>query len=347
MQRFRPAILHAIARDIIAALGTRADDAELVAEHLVGAHLAGHDSHGIIRLAQYRDHVRAGKVVPAATVETLRETSTTALLDGHWGWGQVIAKRAVDLAIEKAAAHSIAALSVRNCYHVGRVGVYPLMAAERGFIAQVWCNGHGVCRVAPWGATEPRLATNPIAIAIPGRGAPLLVDITTSVVAEGKVRVAKNAGKRIPEGWVLDARGEPTTDPADLYDGGSLLPLGGREGHKGYGLSIVVDLLGGALSGAGCGTLTDRVGNGLLVQVTDPRAFTSEDEFLDRVDEFTRYLKSSKPRAGVAEVLLPGEPEHRVAASRARDGIEIDATTWKQVTALAAELGVAVDVDPA
>ena len=246
----------------------------------------------------------------------------------------------VELGISKAQENGIAALSLRNCYHVGRVGVYPLAAAERGFIAQVHCNGHGVCRVAPWGGTEPRLATNPIAIAIPTRAEPLLVDITTSVVAEGKVRVSRNAGREIPEGWVLDSDGRPTTNPADLYEGGSLLPLGGREGHKGYGLSIVVDLLGGALSGAGCGTMTEKVGNGLFIQLTDPGCFCEREEFLDQVDRFTEYLKSSPLKEGVDDILLPGEPEQRTVARRREQGIDIDDGTWGQLIELAGTLGV-------
>ena len=338
-----PDTLRSLARDVITALGTRREDSVVVADHLVGAHLAGHDSHGIIRLKQYRDHVRDRKVFPAAEVRTVRESPTTALLDGHWAWGQVIAKHAMDVAIDKATTYDIGAVSVRNCYHIGRVGVYPMMAAERGFIAQIHCNGHGVCRVAPWGGSEARLATNPIAVAIPTRGAPIVVDITTSVVAEGKVRVSKNAGKAIPEGWVLDADGRPTTDPADLYEGGTLLPLGGRQGHKGYGLSIIVDLLGGALSGAGCGTLTDKVGNGLFVQVPNPDAFIGREELHDRVEEFTAHLRSSPCREGVDEILLPGEPEHRLTERRRESGIEIDDTTWTQVTDVAAELGVAIN----
>ncbi|MCH2586516.1 MAG: Ldh family oxidoreductase, partial [Planctomycetes bacterium] len=193
-----------------------------------------------------------------------------------------------------------------------------------------------------WGGTEARLATNPVAIAIPTRTEPLLVDITTSVVAEGKVRISRNAGKEIPEGWVLDAGGKPTTNPADLYEGGTLLPLGGREGHKGYGLSIVVDLLGGALSGAGCGKMTEKVGNGLFIQLTDPACFCEPEEFLDQVERFSEYLRSSPLKDGVSEILLPGEPEQRTAARRRREGIEIDDGTWSQVLELAGELGVEV-----
>lgn len=333
-------VLLELSAALIEAMGSPGEDALIVGRHLVEAQLAGHDSHGLIRLPQYHAHVLEGKVKPGARVEIIRETPTTALLDGHYTWGQVTAMQAIKLGISKAEENGIAALSLRNCYHVGRVGVYPLAAAERGFIAQVHCNGHGVCRVAPWGGTEPRLATNPIAIAIPTRAEPLLVDITTSVVAEGKVRVSRNAGRKIPEGWVLDSDGRPTTNPADLYEGGTLLPLGGREGHKGYGLSIVVDLLGGALSGAGCGTMTEKVGNGLFIQLTDPSCFCEREEFLDQVDRFTEYLKSSPLKEGVDDILLPGEPEQRTAARRREQGIDIDDGTWGQLIELAGTLGV-------
>ncbi|MCH2366028.1 MAG: Ldh family oxidoreductase [Planctomycetes bacterium] len=333
-------VLLELSAALIEAMGSPGEDALIVGRHLVEAQLAGHDSHGLIRLPQYHAHVLEGKVKPGARVEIIRETPTTALLDGHYTWGQVTAMQAIELGISKAEENGIAALSLRNCYHVGRVGVYPLAAAERGFIAQVHCNGHGVCRVAPWGGTEPRLATNPIAIAIPTRAEPLLVDITTSVVAEGKVRVSRNAGRKIPEGWVLDSDGRPTTNPADLYEGGTLLPLGGREGHKGYGLSIVVDLLGGALSGAGCGTMTEKVGNGLFIQLTDPSCFCEREEFLDQVDRFTEYLKSSPLKEGVDDILLPGEPEQRTAARRRKQGIDIDDGTWGQLIELAGTLGV-------
>ena len=340
MNNYPAEVLLELSAALIEAMGSPGEDALIVGRHLVEAQLAGHDSHGLIRLPQYHAHVLEGKVKPGARVEIIRETPTTALLDGHYTWGQVTAMQAIELGISKAEENGIAALSLRNCYHVGRVGVYPLAAAERGFIAQVHCNGHGVCRVAPWGGTEPRLATNPIAIAIPTRAEPLLVDITTSVVAEGKVRVSRNAGRKIPEGWVLDSDGRPTTNPADLYEGGTLLPLGGREGHKGYGLSIVVDLLGGALSGAGCGTMTEKVGNGLFIQLTDPSCFCEREEFLDQVDRFTEYLKSSPLKEGVDDILLPGEPEQRTAARRREQGIDIDDGTWGQLIELAGTLGV-------
>jgi uncharacterized oxidoreductase len=326
--------------DAVAAMGSPRAHAAAVAEHLAGANLCGHDSHGVIRLKQYRDHVREGRIDPAAEPRVLIDRPSTALLDGNRAWGQVAAGRAMDVAIEKARRSSVSAVSVRGAYHIGRAGVYALEAARRGFIAQLWCNGHGIARVAPWGGLDARLATNPIAIAVPATGQPVLVDITTSVVAEGKVRLARDAGKPIPEGWVLDARGAPATDPAALYAGGTLLPLGGREGHKGYGLSLVVDLLGGILSGAGAGLMTREVGNGLFIQATDPEAFGPREEILERIEEFLRYVRSARPAPGVAEILLPGEPEARIEAERRRDGIPIPGPIWAEATAVARELGV-------
>ncbi len=332
-------LLHFVKR-ILEALGTSPPDAHEVADHLVTANLAGHDSHGVIRVKQYAEHARAGKVRPSAKPIVVREGTTTAVVDGNSAWGQVTAARAISLAIAKAKAHGTAAICVRNCYHVGRVGVYPLRAAKEGLISLVFANGHGVARVAPWGGTEPRLATNPIACAVPSRRTGILLDITTSVVAEGKVRLAKNAGKQVPEGWVLDRNGEPTTNPGDLYDGGSLLPLGGREGHKGYGLSVICDLLGGVLTGAGAGLMTDLVGNGLLIQAIDPKAFGDVEEFLARVEGFTSYLKSSALKPGVDEILLPGEIESRMEAERRHSGIEIDSTTLAQLKEIATSLGL-------
>ena len=325
---------------IFEALGTSREGAREVADHLVGANLAGHDSHGVIRAKQYVEHAQAGRVRPGSEPVVVREGPATALVDGNSAWGQVTAGRAMALAIAKAKSQGASAVCVRSCYHVGRVGVYPLRAARQGLVCVIFANGHGVARVAPWGGTEARLATNPIAACVPSRGDPILLDITTSVVAEGKVRLARNEGRPIPEGWVLDSSGKPSTDPAALYADGTLLPLGGREGHKGYGLSVICDLLGGILSGAGAGTMTDRVGNGLFIQTADPRAFGDPEEILSRVEAFSTYLRSSRKRPGVEEILLPGEPELRVEARRRREGLEIDGATWAQVVDCARRLGL-------
>lgn len=341
MPTFSAKELLEIARQIVEGIGATPAEAETVADHLVGANLAGHDSHGVIRLPQYHGHAREGRLQLGQSVTVERETSTTAVVNGHWTWGQVAARRAMEIGIAKAQQHALAAVTLRQCYHIGRVGVYALEAARQGFIAQIWCNAHGVARVAPWGGMDARLGTNPIAVAIPTSGKPLLMDITTSVAAEGKVRVAKNKGVPVPPGWLLDRNGHPTTNPADLYDGGTLLPFGAGMGHKGFALSLIVDLLGGVLSGAGCGAMPGtRNGNGAMMQVFDPQAFMDRDEYLEKVESYLAYIRSSRPRPDVNEILLPGEPEYRAEADRARDGIVLDDETWRQVSAVAEAVGV-------
>lgn len=328
--------------ELLVAMGAEEEAARVVSDHLVDANLAGHDSHGLVRLPQYHQQVLAGQIRLGTAPTLVRETATTAVVDGGWTWGPFVATFATDLAIERAKAHGISLVGLRNCAHVGRVGVYPLRAAEQGLIGHAWCNGVGAARVAPWGGMEARLATNPLAVAIPRGERPIVVDITTSAVAEGKVRVARNAGKPVPEGWILNSKGEPTTAPADLYEGGTIVPLGGPLGHKGFALSLVVDIFGGILTGAGCGLMEGVAGNGngMMIVAIDPAAMLDPEEFRRKVDDYVAYVRGTPKRPGVEEILLPGEPEERTAAERRRTGIPIDDGTWKQLCELAARLGV-------
>src|SRR5947207_6118158 len=211
--------LRAIARRMVAALNAPPDEAILIADSLVDSNLAGHDSHGVLRLEQYARMVRDGNITPGAPTEVIQEMAATALIDGHWNFGQVVAFRAVEVGLRKAREAGSAVVSVRNANHLGRLGEFTLKAACDGFVAIAGINNHGRGNlVAPWGGSDGRLATNPISIAAPGPERPLLLDITTSVVAEGKVRLKRNAGQPVPEGWLVNHRGEPTTDPADLYE---------------------------------------------------------------------------------------------------------------------------------
>lgn len=330
-----------LAGQLLAAMGANDRHAQIVTDHLVGANLAGHDSHGLVRLPQYQQQIASGQIRIDAEPLVVRETPTTALIDGQWIWGPVVATMAVELALAKAKSSSIACIGIRDCAHVGRVGVYPMQLAKEGLIAHSWCNGVGSARVAPWGGTQARLATNPIAVALPTSDKPIVVDITTSAVAEGKVRVARNANTPVPEGWILDGDGRPTTNPADLYDGGTILPLGGSLGYKGYALSIVVDVLAGVLTGAGCGLMPGvGNGNGMCLVAMDPAAFVAPDEFRRGVDAYLSYLRSTPRQDGVSEILIPGEPEERVADERRKTGIPIDDGTWRQLASLAAQLSV-------
>lgn len=343
MPRFDAKQLHEIASKVLAGIGATAAEAEAVAEHLVECHLAGHDSHGLIRIPQYYALVQEKKLRLGETPSIERESPTTAVIDGKWSWGAVAANKAVEVAIAKAKETKLAAVAVRNCCHIGRVGSYPLKAAEQGFIAKLWCNVHGIVRMAPWGGIDARMGTDPVAIAIPTNDRPILVDITTTTVAEGKVRLAKNKGTPIPDGWVLNAQGESTNNPADLYTGGTLVPFGGPVGHKGYALALVIEMLGGALSGAGCGAMPGvGVGNGLFLELIDPSAFVDPAEFKSRVDAFVAYVKSSRVKPGFNAILLPGEPELQTEAVRRKEGIAIDDETWKQLSNIANTVGVSL-----
>jgi hydroxycarboxylate dehydrogenase B len=329
---------------LLMATGASAEEADTVADVLVSANLAGHDSHGVIRIEQYMRMIREGRIVPGAPFEVVRRAPAMALVDGHWGFGAVIAVRATLLAMEMARTTGVAAVSVRDCNHVSRLGHYVLMAAEAGLVGMMTANNHGGGRwVAPWGGTERRLSTNPLAFAAPTAGRPILVDITTSTVAEGKIRVLRNKGLPMPEGWAIHPDGSALTDPAHMYGPpyGSLLPFGGMAGHKGFGLSMMVELLSGALSGAGCTGAADRPpGNALFILVIDPAATGTLEAFQSEAAGLVDWVKSSAPVPGGAGVMAPGEPEFREEERRREAGIPLDDETWRQLRELAAGLSV-------
>jgi uncharacterized oxidoreductase len=266
------------------------------------------------------------------------------LIDGHWNFGQVVAFRAVEIGIRKAREAGSAVVSVRNSNHLGRLGEFTLRAAERDFIAIAAINNHGRGNlVAPWGGSDGRLATNPISIAAPAPERPLLLDITTSVVAEGKVRLKRNAGQPVPAGWLIDHHGDPTTDTNALYGTprGAIMPFGGIVGHKGYGLSVMIDVLAGALSGAGCSQPdAPRLGNAMFLTVVDVRQFLPLEAFKRHVAVLLEHVRGSPPAPGFSEILVPGEVEARETERRRLDGIPIDEETWRQLAATAKQLGV-------
>ena len=234
------------------ACGVPAEAALVVTEHLVEAELSGVTSHGLIRVPQYVDALEEGHITVDAELSVKSSTAGTAVLDGHGGLGQVMARGAMDLAVEKASECGVGAATLVNCSHTGRLASYSIQAAQRGMIGMVMVNAGGAGQwVAPYGGIEGRLGTNPVSFAVPiGDDDPLFVDIATSVAPEGKVRAWMTAGRELPDGWLRDHKGNPTTNPADLYGppGGALQPFGD---HKGYGLSLIVDLSAGGLSGAG------------------------------------------------------------------------------------------------
>jgi hydroxycarboxylate dehydrogenase B len=326
------------------AAGCPPDEALTIGDALSDANLAGHDSHGLIRVEQYVKMVRTGEIVPGAPTTVLQETPSMAVLDGGWNFGQVVGRRAVELAMRKAREGGTGTVSVRNANHLGRLGAYPMVAAEAGMLCLATVNNNKRGNlVAPFGGSDGRLATNPIAFACPGPERPILVDITTSVVAEGKVRILKNAGKRAPEGWLMDNQGRPTTDPNDLYTEprGAILPFGGPVAHKGFALAIMVDILSGALSGSGCSQgSTGRLGNAMFFFVAEIERFGPRLDFDEQVKALVDHVRASPPAPGFNEIIIPGEPELRQAERRRREGMDVDDETWRQFTACAASLGV-------
>jgi len=336
-----------IAHDVLLKMGATEEEAATVAKHQIGANLAGHDSHGIILLATYVTRIKQGHIVPGAKPEILRETATTAHIDGHWGFGQVVQTRAARLAIEKAGRQNLAAVTVACQSHVGRLGDYPLMAAAAGMVGMLFCDsGRGPKVVVPFGGRDARLGTNPICIALPSNlEAPIFVDMATSQVAANKMGVYRNRGKAIPAGWLVDKDGNPSTDPNDYFAGGAVLPLGGLDsGHKGYGLGTMVDVFAGILTGLGWGLDPQaRHNDGSLFIALNVAAFRPIEEFKTEVTEFAKFLKSSRPAAGFKEVLYPGEIEWRNAQERLRTGIPIDDATWKTIQDLAGSLEVSTE----
>ena len=334
--------LEKLAGNIFQSIGVPEEGASLIAEFLVRANLRGHDSHGVIRIPQYIDCWKRGEADPKAVPTIAQEGPATAMVDGHFGFGQIIAKFAMELAMEKAAASGVSAVGLFNCNHVGRLADYTEMALKRDMIGIMTVNAGGAAqRMAPWGGKSPRLATNPIAFACPTeKREPINVDFATTIVAEGKVRLRRNRKEQTPEGWILDSEGRPTTDPNKIYDApiGSILPAGA---HKGYCLSLMVELLSGVLTGAGY--VTEKPGqiqNGGFMIVLDIARFVPPGQFRADADDMIRYLKNTPPIAGVEEVLTPGEPEKKTEADRKKNGIFVEDETWGQIAAIGREFNV-------
>ena len=347
MPVFAAGDLRRLGSDLFAAVGAPCEEAELVADHMVESGLLGHDSHGVLRYPQYVESVRSGKVIPGAPFEILSETPRIAHVSGNWNFGPVTAHRAAQLAVSKARDGAVAAVTVRSCNHVARLGRFAAQIAASGdLIGMLFCNGHGSDHsTAPFAGAEKRLPTNPLAAAVPsGREWPILLDMTTSMTSGGAIRLYRNRREPVPEGFIIDAGGSPTTDVEKYYGGGALLPLGfPGTGHKGFGLAVAVDILAGALSGAGC-TRRDPLegGNALLMVAVNVAAFVPLDEFLEEVGQFAERVKSAPPADGFEEVVLPGEKSHRVREQRLRAGMPVDASAWEQIRAVAGELGVAL-----
>ena len=339
--------LQKIGAALLVGAGASREEADTVARGCVAANLAGHDSHGIILIPTYVERIKVGHIVPGAPFKIVQESSTTTVIDGHWGFGFVVNEKAMRLTIEKAKSANVAAATVFRQSHVGRLGAYPLMAAQAGMIGIATADsGRSPKAVAPFGGREARLGTNPISIAVPSDlPGPLCLDMATSAVAVGKLTLAQARGEKIPLGWIVDSEGKHTTDPARFRPGGALLPLGGTEGYKGSGLAVIVEILCGLLTGLGFGVEpSGRHNDGCFLAVFKVDAFRPLGEFKREVADFARYLKETPLSEGSTGVFYPGEVEYLREQERRRSGIEIEDATWKKLRTLAAELKLA-DVD--
>ena len=319
--------------------------ANKVARHLVGSNLVGIDSHGIMRLADYVSWLLEGKVPGDDQLEILKDHNAACLIDAHFTLGPVAISKAAEMVAGKAEKYGVGLASVKNSSHTGRLGEYVEDLALRGFIGFLCCNAQGAGQfVAPWRGKQARLTTNPMAWGFPsGRECgPMVLDMATSVVPEGKVRFSLSCGQNIPEGWVITSDGRPTTNPADLYEApeGAILPFGA---HKGYGLALVVEMLSGGLSGGGCSRpVSERFthGNAFLLMAIQVETFRSTTDFTGDVDDMLRYVKSCAPVNPREQVLVPYEIESTERQRKLEEGISIPDAIWEKIEQLAAELNV-------
>ena len=335
--------LTTLVQSLVEAVGTSSDNAKVVTRLIVGSHLAGHDSHGVQHLPRYLEEAQNGLIVPGAEPEVVSDSPSAALVRGNWGWGHVTADYVMRLGVEKAAATGIAMVSAVECNHIGRLGDYVEEAAAKGFIGILTSGGNAeeLATAAPFGGTKAVLAPNPIAMAFPADTEhPVLVDFATTIVAGGKLALAKAKGAEVPLGWIIDKRGTPTTDPNDYYDGGALLPFGE---HKGFGVMVAAEILGRILSGADDHSHTEHGGTYFKhcgITFVAIRANLFDSSFAARTNELAHRVRAVPPQPEVAAVMMPGDYEFNARVDRVRNGrIEIPESTWDEVVAAARHLG--------
>lgn len=324
---------------IYAALGSPEEKAMFVAETLVEANLTGHDSHGVHYFVHYSRRIREGFIKPEAEPRVEKETASSAMIDGRWGFGQVTAMRTMEVAVEKARDSVVAAVGAYNCNHIGRIGYYTEWAAKQDMIGLLYVNV-GNPSASVYNGMGRAFGTNPLSVSVPtGSETPFLVDYATSVVAHGKVSVARAKHERIPRHWARDKYGRETDDPNALYDGGWLLPFGL---YKGYGLQLVTELLGAVLTGSRTGRDEAKgapSSNGVFAIAINPEGFVGANAFKEKTGWLLRKVKEIEPVAG-ERVLVPGEPEKESKARRLAEGIPLPEETWGQIVELCEELGV-------
>ena len=344
MKVFSANYLREVGIQLFKACGAPVDEATILVDNLVQASLMGLESHGVTRYIHYTEHVLIGKIKPGAPIRVIKETPTTAIVDIGFNFGPVGASRMVEIVCQKATAANIACVVSQNCHHVSRLGTYVQKIAERDLIGLAWANSskHGHF-VVPFGGREGRLATNPIAYGVPQKtGRPIVMDMSTSMISEGKIRVLMYEGKAIPPGSVLDAAGNETTDPNDFYGPpkGTILPFGSPAlGYKGFGLGLMVEILAGVLGGNSTPVDLPYI-NGLCLIAINPEAFCGLDNFKGLIGDMSDYMTSTPPAPGAKEVVMPGELDFRIYDKRLAEGIPLSEETWQLIVEAARKVGV-------
>lgn len=345
--------LEALVRSIFIAAECDEGEASRIATHLLGANLAGHDSHGVVRVPRYVEWCEAGYVLRGQTAEVVTDGGSFAVLDGKFGFGQTVAPQAVALGIERASKNGICITALRNAGHIGRVGDYSETAIRAGLISIHFVNVAGSVLVAPFGGVERRFSTAPFSVGVPLPGRPLVLDFATSLVAEGKVLVASNGGKTLPSNALIEPDGRLSGDPHTLY--GPYDPVGPRDAsagagairafgdHKGSGLAFMCEMLGGALTGGGTSGPVDkraRIANGMLSIFISPKHFGTQAEFERMGLAYAEWVAGCKPAEAGLPVKLPGEPEAATRADRLAHGVPLPEAAWANIQATARRLGV-------
>ena len=343
--------LRDLVAEVFATAGSSRAEAMRIATYLVGANLAGHDSHGVIRVPVYLRWLREGQTVRDQKIKIVSDTPVIAVIDGQFGFGQTVAPQAVAIGIEKCKGMGLSAIALRNSAHIGRVGDFAEMAAAEGLVSAHFVNAAGSILVAPFGATERRFSTAPFCVGIPRPGAsPLILDFATSLVAEGKALVASRGGKKLPADALIGPDGKKSGDPHLLY--GEFEPTGPRNHglgkgairafgeHKGSGLALMCELIGGALTGNGATKPNRRFSNGMLSIFIDPARIDASDFFPEEIARYLAFVKSAKPVVAGEEVLVPGEPEERARQERMATGVPLPEDAWEAIIGAAREIGV-------
>ena len=345
MKLFTPDHLRKAATSICCGCGSPPNEAAVVADDLVESNLLGYDSHGVIRCETYVEFVVSGKLKPGAPVRIVKETPVTATVDCGLNFGQVSATEMARIACDKAEKMGMAYVVSKNGTHVGRLGAYVQKVAERGMLGIATSNNRSFGHVvAPWGGREGRLGTNPFAYAAPTKGWPVVLDMSTCMIAEGKVYLAKQEGKSIPAGCLQDAAGNPTSDPTTYFGPpqGTILTLGAPLfGYKGFGLSLMMEIMGGIMAGED-GTAPQPGFNSFTIMAINPEFYCGKEQFCELVDKMCAYQMSAAPAPGFKEVVVPGVYDFRTREKRLVEGIPVDENVWNMIVDAGKRVGVTI-----